>query len=917
MQTTTKAIDELGPGARVQGYELVERTAQLGVCNHRPPQKQIATDDTRWGFDGVLVAVDGDEAKRVVAVRKEGEDSAVVEVEVDPLVCALTTSEERPSSSTPSEALIKDGPSLEYQCLLDDIDLIYVNSNYRLKKKFAAGSHGEVWRATRPSLSRSTPETFILKRLFVEKGEMMVEMGLREAHFGAILAKEAHVTGFVEYFFRDSAPSGIEEAKTAPLAPASPKRAPPPLPAADASSASTTSSSGGQELWLVFHDEGISLRQYLYASLESAQSAVLLEPSPFWERLRLDTRGEDVLREILRQLLEGVAALHDRGITHRDIKPSNILVHTEVPKNINDSVELPLPVVKLADFGSAVDAYTLRHLYGEQGPTQAEETREYQPPEVLFSEYGVPYDSAWPLAYDLWSVGVVFLEMVLGSPQVFMITPRARAKLDVHLRGKDEATKRKSYLLHVLTHEFCIYQPSSHELHALWNQYALVNDGCHFGKFNTTIVERDPKHKGLSNRWGLDLMWKLLQWNPSQRISAREALQHAFFQGPYMSTEDGRRFATKHELDLHEAYLSAQYQQHQDRAFVVREKYETPDTFQCPHCHRNFSTISSCEHHVAARKHNQAAGTHFCKYNQDRLQRSIQLETKRFSNSSLWLDGSDKRVGVALLQGKKKYMEDMVTIHYDGDANFTMYAVIDGHLGTRAASYVQDHVGTLISERFQSANVSATSGATREFLEHVLLRQVFLELHEGYIADQRRVDESIVTHDFSGCTLSVVIIFHNEGRLLSANVGDSRAIFVESSDDPVQQLTTDHWPNAPEEKSRIESSGGFVSFQGLWRVVGQLAVSRSIGDQHLRKYVSAEPSIFRLNFEPGTTGPKTLVVASDGIWETMSNEDVSTFVLDKRHQDERGTVQSVAEDLIGEAYLRGSLDNLAAIIVNL
>lgn len=104
------------PGHRVRGYELIERTASLGVCEH---------------------------------------DSSVI---LSPL------SNNGREITVPWYNTAEEGPTLEYQCLLDDIDLVFVNENYRLKKKFNGGSHGEIWRASKVD---SSDETFILKRIFV------------------------------------------------------------------------------------------------------------------------------------------------------------------------------------------------------------------------------------------------------------------------------------------------------------------------------------------------------------------------------------------------------------------------------------------------------------------------------------------------------------------------------------------------------------------------------------------------------------------------------------------------------------------------------------------------------------------------------------------------------------------------------
>lgn len=47
--------------------------------------------------------------------------------------------------------------------------------------------------------------------------------------------------------------------------------------------------------------------------------------------------------------------------------------------------------------------------------------------------------------YDLWSVGVVMLELVLGTPHVFQISARTRALLDHRLEGWDTSAKETAY----------------------------------------------------------------------------------------------------------------------------------------------------------------------------------------------------------------------------------------------------------------------------------------------------------------------------------------------------------------------------------------------------------------------------------------------------------------------------------------
>ncbi|CAK4391457.1 unnamed protein product [Aphanomyces euteiches] len=814
-------LTAITPGDFVQNYQLIERTAILGTCGHDAFEQEETS----------VVKINNKPAATRQFAHKQLSDGRKNEENED--------------------ALLLEGPSLEYQCSIEDIDLIYVNQHYRLRKKFDGGSHGEVWRAVRVSDDGShSDESFILKRIFVELGEDTHLSGLREAHFGAQLQGEPHVTRFVEAFYRD---------------------------------ASNSTASELQELWLVFYDEGISLRHYMYTKTRSL-SSVLFEPSLFWERMRVEEEGALVLKEMVRQLIEGVAALHDRGITHRDIKPSNILISKDTQF-----------AVKLADLGSAVDEHTHHYLYGTKGPSQAEETREYQPPEVLFHG-DVPYDYANPTSYDMWSVGVVFLELILGSPHVFSISSRARAKVDARLHDKSEAVRSKSYLLHVFT-EFCIFQPPS--LHRYHQDYALVHSACNFGTFNTTIQQRDPLGIGFQDSWGLHLLWKLLQWDPEKRITARDALNHAYFQGPYVCSESQRAFPTLQELKLHQAFLESKRAAKRDT--FIQRIYELPTEFYCS-CGRVFSSIDACIRHLHARQHTTHGA--FCHYSALPVRQQLQQQQATEIDTETNLP-----YGHAMFSGRRKYMEDMFVVESNPALEYDLYAVLDGHMGTGAAQFVRQHLGAIFASHYRDARDKAQDDdGDAHLLEELALRQTFSDLHGQFIA---QANES----DFSGTTLTVVVHFPHENRLAIANVGDSRAVLygdLNGTQTPknIFALTKDHSPNDLEERQRIESSGGFVSFIGVWRVMGQLAVSRTLGDKHMSQYTSCDPTVSHVTLNSSAA---FLVLASDGVWEALDNVQVGTFVAERLHDD----MTQVAQDVVIEAFVRGSSDNLFAMVVDL
>jgi serine/threonine protein phosphatase PrpC len=191
--------------------------------------------------------------------------------------------------------------------------------------------------------------------------------------------------------------------------------------------------------------------------------------------------------------------------------------------------------------------------------------------------------------------------------------------------------------------------------------------------------------------------------------------------------------------------------------------------------------------------------------------------------------------------------------------------------------------------------------------------------------------QRILHWSFQGSTATGVWL-HDDGNgtrhIITGHVGDSRAVLSRRGGEQILELSRDHKPDLDDERARIEAVGGSVVWcgrvdregrpvpgTGLYRVNGNLALSRAIGDRSERPAVCAIPDI---SVQALSSDDDFLVVATDGLWDVMTTMDVVGFVHALIEEDDGELMTDpdlVAAKLVEEALRRGTYDNVTVMIV--
>jgi len=283
-------------------------------------------------------------------------------------------------------------------------------------------------------------------------------------------------------------------------------------------------------------------------------------------------------------------------------------------------------------------------------------------------------------------------------------------------------------------------------------------------------------------------------------------------------------------------------------------------------------------------------------------------------------------------------MEDIHVVHQPGtwncnDTQLAFIGVYDGHGGRDIVNFLEECLAKNIADELNHNDVDEiTHAPSSHQAMHKRIEQAFL------ITDIQSRMKGITS---SGATVCICLIkrdFYEEQKHIvihAANIGDARIVLyhprkecptTKTTTKHVIRLTKDHRASDPEEVRRIEKAGGFV-FRD--RVLGILAVSRSIGDHGLKDYVIAHPFQQSIELTLDTNIDQTredafIILACDGIWDVFTDEEAVSFLLEslkwnnmqpRKDETYKVTKDNISQILCNEAIRRGSADNVTVLVV--
>ncbi|GJD09684.1 Protein phosphatase 2C and cyclic nucleotide-binding/kinase domain-containing protein [Galdieria sulphuraria] len=289
-------------------------------------------------------------------------------------------------------------------------------------------------------------------------------------------------------------------------------------------------------------------------------------------------------------------------------------------------------------------------------------------------------------------------------------------------------------------------------------------------------------------------------------------------------------------------------------------------------------------------------------------------------------------------QRKENQDSFCIEVPFDNRQDEAFFAVFDGHgaNGRVVAEFVRDHLPVEIKDSFKffqnekqldscqedsarkvdlfTSTDEIISHAYYELLESTSFLNLVRSIYAGFLNCSRALMSLNDKVDISMSGTTAVAAWFKGSFLFCSNVGDSRCIIGRQTQARKYKyisidMTYDHKPVRTDEAYRIQRSGGRIEYWdggvGPLRVwlaedwFPGLAMTRSFGDLIVESIgVSSEPEVTCIRL---TSSDRFCILASDGVWEFMSSQEVVYWIGRLR---DKCSAQLAAEMVVEEAVKR-------------
>ena len=234
----------------------------------------------------------------------------------------------------------------------------------------------------------------------------------------------------------------------------------------------------------------------------------------------------------------------------------------------------------------------------------------------------------------------------------------------------------------------------------------------------------------------------------------------------------------------------------------------------------------------------------------------------------------------------RQSMEDIGVMLPDfiPEKKYSLFGIFDGHGGNDVVKYIKNRLPEIIK-----TNITKNNN--------------YDSIENNLTSSFHKIDEELKFYDSEHTGSTATILLFQDNIVYCANVGDSTAFIV--YDNFIKKISIDHKCTDPKEEERILLNGGKITKN---RVMGQLVLSRCLGDLYCKKYgVSNIPDISVNKLEGNV---KYVVVASDGVWDVVKENEL--LQLSKNRKNAEG----FCKDLVKLAIDKDTKDNVSCIVIS-